>query len=187
MQLNTGSKEHFITVPFEHSWIFASGNRAFSVVNLVKAALNINLNFINQSKLANTTDTDMLRLHTLIKAFPYYYDSNCDMLKYLNMQTLDSFKKAMDRYVEYAEFLSESTLYEIKDLKPSFSSLKCGSPTHLKERYLNNLNKTELQCENTLCTDNIKCYCIETPYNNTLRINCTCQLFMTIFLNWNYI
>ena len=58
-------KAVYITVPFGHSWIFASGNRAFSVVNLVKAALNINLNFINQSKLANTPETKMLRLHTL--------------------------------------------------------------------------------------------------------------------------
>ena len=125
----------YITVPFGHSWIFASGNRAFSVVNLVKAALNINLNFINQSKLANTPETKMLRLHTLIKAFPYYYNCNCDMLKYLDMQTLDSFKKAMNRYEEEAEFLSDISMYECNELKPSLNSLKCGYPAHLYGRY----------------------------------------------------
>ena len=29
--------------------------------------------------------TDLLRLHVFIQAFPYDYDCNCDMLKYLNL------------------------------------------------------------------------------------------------------
>ena len=129
----------------------------------------------------------MLRLHTLIKAFPYYYNCNCDMLKYLDMQTLDSFKKAMNRYEEEAEILSDISMYERNELKLSFNSLKCGSPAHLYGRYLENVNKTELQCENTVCTDNINCNCIETPYNNTLRINCNkTKIRQMPFINHNF-
>ena len=79
-----GSQEvHFITVPLKTKWLFISGNRPFSIKNLVQAALNIDLdqedpgfgiypyNFVKE----------LFRLHVLIQAFPYEYDCNCDMIK----------------------------------------------------------------------------------------------------------
>ena len=42
----------------------------------------------------------------------------------------------------------------------TFNRLKCGSPEHLFGKYLSELEKTELQCENDLCTNNKISTCI---------------------------
>ena len=166
-------EQMYVIVPLKPSWIITSGNKDFSVVNLVKAALDIDISFINQSKLADITERGILRLHTLTRAFPFLYNCNCDMLKYLTLQTLDAFKQGMITYENYEVFLSRYLSYAENDLKPRFNYLKCGSPEHLYGRYLESLNKTDLQCENTLCTEKYQCICTETPANSTLRIKCT--------------
>ena len=163
-----------VTVPLNPSWITTSGNQDFSVVNLVKAAMDIDINFVNQTKLAYIRRNVIFRLHILIKAFPYVYNCNCDMLKYMQFQKLDSFQKGLDEYQLYKYLLPIlSPILKPKDLETSFNSLKCGSPKNLKGRYLESLNKTELQCKHSFCTNNKYCICTETPANDTLRINCT--------------
>ena len=171
-QIIPNNWEGYVTVPLNPSWINTTGNQDFTVVNLVKAAMDIDINFINHARLANITGKEIFRLHTLTKAFSYFYNCNCDMLKYLKFQTLDSFKEGMKRYKKYVVYLSDYLKYNPNDLKTSFNLLKCGSPKHLKGRYLETLNDNELQCKNTLCTDNTYCICFETPANDTLRINC---------------
>ena len=162
----------YVTIPFERLWLNTKGNKFFSVVNLVKAALNYDLNNINQgiSRLKLPKDTELLRLQVLIKAFPYEYDCNCDMEKYLKLQTLKNFKIAMKRY---RIFLCRFPRYCFLKSEIFMKSLKCGSPNHLSGKYLHELKKTDLQCEHSRCIDNEKCKCTETPGNSTYRINCT--------------
>ena len=161
-----------ITVPLGALWVITSGNKIFSVVNLVKAALNIDLNNINKTKLANINERNILILHTLTMTFSYLYDCNCDMLKYLELQRSKEFKRAFNKYEDMEEYLKFSNV-KIYEFKISLNSLKCGLPTHLSGMYLYNIKETELQCENALCTEKKYCICIETPYNKTVRINCT--------------
>ena len=170
--VNTYTDIGYVTVPLNPSWIRTSGNQEFSVINLVKAAMNIDLNTINEANLA-ISGKGIFMLHTLTRAFPYVYNCNCDMLKYLTLQTLDSFKKGMNEYEILEIYLSAALKYHQKDLEPSFNFLKCGLPKHLNGQYLENLNETDLQCENNLCTHYNNCICTETPFNDTLRISCT--------------
>ena len=79
---------------------------------------------------------------------------------------------AMMVYKEYLSYFSEWERYSFLRSDNFLKRLKCGSPSHLKNKYLYQLNETELQCDSR-CTNNEKCICTETPYNRTLRIICT--------------
>ena len=166
----------YYKIPFTQFFITAFGNKVFSVVDLVQAAFDIDLNDIDQTKLAHMDGTHLLRLYTLIKAFPYFYNCNCEMLKYKKLQNLDYFKKAVDSYKNELVKpirISNFPQYQINVLKSSFNSLICGTPRHLIGMSLNIVIGTDLQCENNVCTANKNCVCIETQYNKTLRVNCT--------------
>ena len=165
----------FITVPLKTRWLYISGNQPFSVNNLVQAALNIDLDqadpgfgispyrFVKQ----------LLRLHVLTQAFPYDYDCNCDMLKYLKLRNMSFFKKAMGMYKFRLFYITSWNKYYSLTSESLITQLRCGSPSHLYGKHLYQLKKIELQCEHSRCTDNETCRCIETPYNSTIRINCT--------------
>ena len=164
-----------VTVPLNQEWLDTSGNPMFSVLNLVKAAfVNIDLDHIDLESQLNKsnilTEREFIRLHVLVRAFSYKYDCNCDMLKYLKLQKLASFKNALDEVKHFStkgskeyEFLTSTNLQK----------LKCGSPERLYGKYLYELKETDLQCEGSVCTDNKKCTCVQTPSNHTLRINCS--------------
>ena len=150
----------------KRKWLGIQGNKIFSVVNLVQAALQINLNHIELGPRCNpnlVTPIGIHRLNMFIEVFPYQYNCNCDMVKYLALEKLDYFKKAADRYRRFKMYWSNSM----------FNSLKCGSPKHLQGKFLYQLKEIEMQCAHSRCTYNTKCICTETPYNSTVRINCT--------------
>ena len=152
----------------KRDWLHAQGNKVFSVVNLVKAALHINLNHIKLgSSCLNTTklltSIEMHRLIIFITVFKYEYDCNCDMLKYLELHSSDYFVKAAEKYKRQSHYWD----------KYAFIRLKCGSPRHLRGQFLFQVNKIELQCKHFRCTHNRMCKCTETPHNRTVRINCT--------------
>ena len=105
----------------------------------------------------------MHRLIIFITVFNYKYDCNCDMLKYLELQCSEYFGKAADKYRRHSHYWD----------KIAFLRLKCGSPEHLRGQFLFQVNKVELQCKHSRCSENKKCTCIETPHNSTVRINCT--------------
>ena len=92
-----------LTVPLQKQWLFTEGNQIFSVINLVKAALNIDLNNWPITFTSSNVPTfpKLLRLIVLIKAFPYEYDCNCDMLTYLKLQNSVFFKTAVYEYKRY--------------------------------------------------------------------------------------
>ena len=163
----------YVTVPLSRVWVNTSGNQIFSVTNLVQAALNIDLNENNQSltTIKLLTYKKLLRLHVLIQSFHYNYDCNCDMEKYLKLQNSSDFKEAFEKFKQY--LMKITPWYNILTLPNLINSLKCGSPEHLKGRYLYNLWETDLQCEISRCTNSKKCACVQTPSNNTVRINCT--------------
>ena len=141
------------------------GNHVFSVLSLVRSTLGINLNNIDISNLREISDPEnLIRLHALIKTFPYNYSCDCDMLNYLKLQDRDSFKAGV-AYLKKMERLSIG--------KNDFKNLLCGSPQHLSGRLLSELRKSELQCQKTNCTNESQCVCTNTPSNNTIRINCT--------------
>ena len=166
----TGSPN--ITVPLDKTWMYAYGNKHFSVVNLVQAALNFDLNQrFNDSSIIHPTFNQLIRLHVLI-SFPYKYDCNCDMLKYLKLQNLTHFKSAMSFYRFYLKKFPLWTRYDSLKSDIAIKKLKCGSPKHLRNQFLHELKETDLQCLHNRCTNNIKCRCIETPDNNTIMINC---------------
>ena len=149
------------------AWLDTDGNKIFSVINLVEAALNIDLNHLKlgstcQNTTERLTQTEIRRLIIFINTFTYKYDCNCDMVKYLELQNLEYFRKAVRRYRDHMYLR-----------RFAFKRLKCGSPKHLSGKYLYQLNELELQCEHSRCTNNINCTCIETPFNSTIRINCT--------------
>ena len=116
---------------------------------------------LNATKLL--TPIEMHRLIIFIRIFMYEYDCNCDMLKYLELQSSEYFDKAAKKYMRHSNYRD----------KFAFVRLKCGSPVHLRGKYLFQLNQIELQCEHSRCTHSEKCTCIETPFNSTVRINCT--------------
>ena len=152
----------------KRDWVDTQGNKAFSVINLVKAALQIDLNHIelgsaclNATKIL--TSVEMHRLIIFIKVFRYEYDCNCDMLKYLNLQSSEYFDKAAKKYMRHSNYRD----------KFAFLRLKCRSPEHLHGKFLFRINQIELQCQHSRCTHTKKCRCIETPFNKTVRINCT--------------
>ena len=148
-------------------WLYAQGNKVFSVVNLVKAALHINLNHIKLGsaclKTTKLTSIEMHKLLIFIAVFKYEYDCNCDMLKYLELHSSEYFVKAAEKYERHSHYWD----------KNAFIRLKCGSPEHLRGQFLFKVNKIELQCKHSRCTENKKCACTETPHNSTVRINCT--------------
>ena len=165
----------FITVPLQTKWLSISGNQPFSVKNLVQAALNIDLyQAIPGFGISpNHFVKELLRLHVLIQEFPYDYVCNCDMIKYLKLLDMPFFKKAMDSYKYHLFHDSTWSRYSNLTSDNFTTRLKCGSPSHLYGKYLYQLKKILLQCEYSSCTNNAKCRCIETPYNNTIRIDCT--------------
>ena len=149
-------------------WVRTQGNKIFSVVNLVKAALQIDLNHIKLgSACLNTkkllTSIEMHRLIIFITVFKYEYDCNCDMLKYIELQSSEYFDKAVAKYKRQTNYWDNI----------AFIRLKCGSPEHLRGKYVFHVNKIELQCKHSRCTQNKQCTCIETPHNSTVRIICT--------------
>ena len=165
----------FITVSLKRKWLSISGNQPFSVKNLVQAALNIDLDqtdpFFGKSPYYFVKE--ILRLHVLIQAFPYDYDCNCDMLKYIKLRNMPFFKKSMAMYKFSLYYVDGWKRYSFLTTDNFIKRLKCGSPSHLKGTFLYNLKKWELQCEHSKCTNNEKCTCTETPYNSTFKINCT--------------
>ena len=139
-----------------------SGNQLFSVINLVKSAMNIDIHYIEKLKRINLHPSSIFRLQALIKAFPYEYNCNCAAEKYLKLQNLHVFKEAAKEFNVYT------------NLEKDFNHLKCGSPKNLKCKYIDELidfkcgnYRTLFQFENYKCTENKKCICTETPKNNT--------------------
>ena len=67
---NFGNKLPYIAIPVGRKWLYSSGNQIFSVLNLLKAALDLDLNNISDHGLQRQkfTPTEILRLHVLIKA-----------------------------------------------------------------------------------------------------------------------
>ena len=144
-----------------------SGNQLFSVINLVKSAMNIDIHYIEKLKPISLHPSSIFRLQAFIKAFPYEYKCNCAVEKYLKLQNLHVFKEAAKEFNVYT------------NLEKDFNHIKCGSPKNLKGKYIDELidfkcgnYRTLFQCENYKCTENKKCICTETPENNTVRINC---------------
>ena len=158
-----------VTVPLDREWLDTRGNPLFSVVNLVKVALNIDLNNVDQAinRSTSLTSIELLKLLILIKAFFYSYACNCDMEKYLRLQDNFHFKQAMNNSNFLTDWNITLTLGDVID------KLKCGSPEHIRGKYLYQVQREDLQCEHSKCTSYKKCTCTETPFNNTLRINCT--------------
>ena len=161
-----------VAVPLGRKWLNTSGNMPFSIVNLIKVALDFDLNK-NDQHVHNgkpLTVQGLLVLHVLIQAFPYEYDCNCDMFKYLNFLNSDFFKRSLHTFKRYYD---DKSKYSILVSANILTSLKCGAPKHLNGKYLHQLSKTQFQCEYSGCTDKKDCLCVETPYNSTVRINCT--------------
>ena len=141
------------------------GNKLFSVLSLVRSTLGINLNNIDMSNLQKISNPEnLVRLHALIKTFPYNYSCDCDMLKYLKLQETNSF-------ISGVTFLKK--IHKLSIRKNDFSHLLCGSPQHLSGRLLSELRKSDLQCPNANCANESRCVCTNTPSNNTMKINCT--------------
>ena len=160
-----------IAVPLRRKWLNTSGNQPFSIVNLLKVALDIDLNKKDQhvGNEKPLTIQGFLILHILIQAFPYNYDCNCDLFKYLNLLDSDIFKSSLHIFKRYYE---DKPKYYILLSCNILMNFKCGAPKHLFGKYLYELKKEDLLCEHSRCTDNKECTCVETPYNNTIRINC---------------
>ena len=144
--------------------IVINGNGLFSVINLINVTLGIDLNRIDQlhPNMALNTQS-LIRLHALINIFPYNYSCGCDMLTYFKLQNITSFKLA---FANMQKLMPET-------LPTDFNRLLCGYPKRLSGQYLNKLKKTDLQCPVLNCTNEPKCTCVNTHYNNTVRINCT--------------
>ena len=164
--------EPFIAVPLGRTWLNTTGNKPFDIVNLLKVALDININRIDQDiSKENLTSQGLLILHVLIQAFQYDYDCNCDMLKYIDLLKSNVFRSAMDIFKSYYK---DKHKYNILISANILKNLKCGAPKLLNGKYLHELQEIEFQCElYSGCTDNKKCSCVETPHNSTVRINCT--------------
>ena len=151
------------------------GNKVFNVANLVKAAMHKDLNRANWSNLALTVNYiwsyrdkhRLIRLSQLIKYFPYKYSCDCEMLTYLKMQQTSYFKSLLMNWRRDIVYITGTPVLL------DFNKLLCGEPAHLKGKYLYELEKYDLQCHNINCTSVSKCDCINTPFNNTVRINCT--------------
>ena len=161
---------HFVSFPekpLDENWLNISGNQRFSVINLVKTALEIDLNEIDMSKRSYFTPKSIFHLHVLIQAFPYEYNCNCEMMKYIKLQKTPHFKGSLAIYEDQDKHHRFLKLYNI------LNKLKCGSPNHLQGKYLSEVKEIELQCEHSKCTDNKKCTCTETPSNDTIKINCS--------------
>ena len=152
-----------------HSRFYVYGNKPFSVTNLVKASLGIDLDHINWLDLPSTfksvfSSYGSLRFFALIKYFRYTYICDCKMLIYLKMQQEISFLASI------SNIKRESDIHvHAEDLK----RLLCGTPVHLKGKYLFEVKKSDLQCHDRNCTHMFQCTCTNTPINNTVRINCT--------------
>ena len=165
--------EPYITIPLDRQFADTSGNKIFSVVNLVEAAMGINLNNINQELSAYLKLSAIFRLHVLIQAFSFKYDCNCDMLKYKEIQRTDQFNKSLAYFKLAITDLKSLKKYNHLKLFDIPNNLICGSPKHLYGKHLYQLKDIELQCEHSRCTDNNSCTCVETPYNGTVRIHCS--------------
>ena len=144
-----------------------NGNKPFSVANLVKASLGIDLDHINWLDLPSTFKSAFrsrgsLRFFALIKYFRYTYICDCKMLIYLRMQQEISFLASISNIKRESDIHAE-------DLK----RLLCGTPVHLNGKYLFEVKKSDLQCHDRDCTNMSQCTCTNTPINNTVRINCT--------------
>ena len=89
------------------------------------------------------------------------------MEKYLRLQDNVHFKQAINNSNFLTDWNITLTLGDVID------KLKCGSPEHIRGKDLYQVKRENLQCEHSECTYNKKCICTETPFNCTLRINCT--------------
>ena len=161
--------EGFPAVPICKSWLITTGNQLFNVENLVKSAIDIDINNINKTRLRELGYLDILRLQTLIQAFPYNYNCNCDMEQYLKLLRMEYFKKAIQIFIKRLETTGMISLFHQGE--NVFKRMKCGAPIRSNSKYLDD-NSVFLQCENTKCTENTHCSCTETHYNDTVRINC---------------
>ena len=176
-----------VSIPLGSRWLNISGNQIFSIVNLVNSSLEIDLNHVDNCLCSFITNVHLIRLHLLIQEFPYDYDCNCDMDKYLKLQNFSYFRKAIQNYIEYIHKVTP--WYLILTSANLINNLRCGSPEHLKGKYLHQLKRTDLQCEKS-CVESMgqkQCTCIETPYNSTLKINCTAQKLKAMpFIKQNF-
>ena len=167
-----GMSVFHVAVPLGTAWLNTFGNKPFSILNLLQVAFNIDLNHTDlflRNPIYHTVG-GLFRLHILIQAFPYDYDCNCDMLKYVTLLKSDIFTDP-EKYhgIQFRGSKRYRILLSVKILK----NLKCGAPKRLYGKYLYQLNETDLQCKHSRCTAEKRCTCIETPYNNTVRINCS--------------
>ena len=144
-----------------YSRFYVAANEPFSVSNLIKASLGIDLNHINWLDLPSAFNLDgLIRLSGLIKYFRYKYICDCEMLNYLKLSTsLSKFSKKVRWTINIHPY--------------DFTTLVCGTPIHLKDKYLFEIEKSDLQCQDRNCTNMSQCICTNTPFNNTVRINCT--------------
>ena len=126
----------YAAIPFDRKWLDISGNQLFSVINLVEAALGVDLRHIDISKPIFSVAPALFRLNVLIQSFPYTYDCNCDMLKYKTLQKTDHFNKSMERYVNMVFHYDNLKKYVPLTSHHILNNLKCGSPKHLYGKYL---------------------------------------------------
>ena len=158
----------YFSVALNTAWLASTVNNTFNVRNLVEAAMNIDIKNINKAKIDNLQQTEIFRLRGLIQSFPYKYNCDCEMENYLNLLGHPDFKKAIEIASEYSYLLGN---LRTNNLEYVFKHLKCGSPKHLNDKYLDDVS--HLQCVNSTCTVNKKCICTYTPRNTTIRIDCT--------------
>ena len=151
-----------------------TGNRIFSVDNLVKAHMALYLKNIDWTSPLQIEPCQVIVLHAYLTTFPFWYNCNCDMVSYLMLQNSKSFKESVEVYKRFFKLLSSKYIKMVGSILSDndFSSLQCESPSHLSGKYLNEIHPDQLQCQNSDCTNVSKCSCIHTPYNSTLRINC---------------
>ena len=113
----------FIAVPFGRAWPNTTGNKLFSIVNLVKVVSDIDINGTDQDTSKEKLMSEgLLILHILIQAYPYDYDCNCDMLKYIDLLKSNVFRSAM---VSFKCYYEDEPRYSILISANILQNLKC--------------------------------------------------------------
>ena len=162
-----------VSVPLCKPWLRITGNKIFSIANLVYITLNIDLDYVENSSFTSfvLTNVKLFSLHLFFQTFPYEYESNCDMEKYLKLQNLTEFEKTIQEYKKRVRILHPK--YILPASANLINNLKCGSPKHLKGKYLHQLKNRQCKKPGVECISIKQCTCIETPFNSTVRIKCT--------------
>ena len=161
-------------------WTNVEGNQVFSITNLVETVFELNMNDSDwQRAVKNLESSSVIQLHSIIKTYPYTYNCNCDMVKYLILQRTKYFKKSLKLYQNLLKSYKSSILRKHGYISSNndFNNLHCGAPPELAGKYLFEVVPSKLQCHDSKCTDNLKSLCSYIPANSTIRINCTrCKL-----------